>query len=77
MARRKDEAWLGSPVCANCRVWARLDDAKQAPTEDVYGECRLHPPVVVDVEDGTGNPLQSLPIVQARFFCGDHLPWRN
>lgn len=58
--------------CANCRFWRRLDDSKQLPAEDVIGECRRYPPAVFGIDDGTDEPLQALPEVEARFCCGEH-----
>lgn len=72
MAKKEVLAHVINDSCCNCRLWHRLSDSKQTPAEDVWGECWLHPPKVVDVEEGTGNPLQSRPMVKASEFCGDH-----
>lgn len=58
--------------CYNCRFWRRLDDGHQIPDEDVLGECKRHPPTVIGIDLGTEGPIQSLPELVARDWCGDH-----
>lgn len=73
MARKKAEpAHIIHDSCANCRFWRRMDDSMQLPAEDVLGECLRYPPSVFGLEEGTDEPLQALPEVEAQFCCGEH-----
>lgn len=58
--------------CTNCRFWRRLDDSEQLPAADVIGECRRYPPTVFDLDGLNDAPIQALPEVAARFWCGEH-----
>lgn len=58
--------------CCNCRFWRRLDDPEQMPHADVIGECRRYPPTLIELDAGTDEPIQALPQVEARFYCGEH-----
>lgn len=69
--KKEKESFLAMSRCGNCRAWRRLDDSEQMPAEDVLGECLFFPPAVVGVTDD-GEAVQTLPIVEARHWCGQH-----
>lgn len=72
MVRKKEvPAHIINDSCCNCRFYDRLDDSQQMPAEDVLGECRRFPPVVIGLDDGD-NGIQVLPIVEAQHWCGEH-----
>lgn len=70
--RTKKRNYLAQPRCGNCRHWQRLDDSSQLPAEDVMGECRRYPPTISGREEGTDEPLQDVPLVEAQHWCGEH-----
>lgn len=74
MSRKKNlvEAHVIYDSCSNCRFWRRLDDSAQIPDADVIGECKRYPPTVVGIDVGTDGPIEALPEVLARDYCGEH-----
>lgn len=68
--KKEKESFLARSRCGNCRHWRLLDDSDQMPSQDVLGECMFFPPTVVGVEDG--EAVQTLPIVEAQHWCGQH-----
>lgn len=74
MAKRtvkEKECFLVQSRCGNCRYWRRLDDSDQMPAEDVLGDCVRFPPSVVGVTED-GEAVQTVPIVEAQHWCGEH-----
>ncbi|MFA6204444.1 MAG: hypothetical protein WC710_14800 [Gallionella sp.] len=73
MARKpkQEPAHVIHDSCCNCMYWRRLDDSDQLPDADVIGECRRYPPAVFGL-DHMDEPIQALPEVKARFYCGEH-----
>lgn len=73
MAKKPVKAdFLAQSACGNCKHWRRLDDSEQLPREDVLGECLRYPPAVVGLEEGSGEAIQIMPVVEARHYCGEH-----